>query len=306
MAEVINFRPTTLCPCGSRSMVAVCCFDERDQKLRKKIPSIEPPGPVTGYAHPSCYLRGTGDCSTKISGEHYFSASILEQISEIQGLNGGVRLAGMPWLKPGETQDLAIKNLTANILCKRHNEALSPLDQEAGRFFTILKRLLTDFSEGKAYRKPIFDLVSGTVLELWMLKVACGMYFSIASREGVKLSSTHSIDLAKIEDAFFRGRWDDHAGLYFSGRTGSVMKSDGPTQFIPLSNDITKQYCGTRIHLLGLEMEVIFDTSAASPGPWTAITRRPSEMTFVSPKRKHYVIISWPSGTSYPGLRFDC
>jgi ribosome biogenesis protein Tsr3 len=53
-------------------------------------------------------------------------------------------VSGLPWLKPDETKILPITQLAGNILCKRHNEALSPLDAMAGRFFTALKEMHDD------------------------------------------------------------------------------------------------------------------------------------------------------------------
>jgi hypothetical protein len=59
------------------------------------------------------------------------------------------------------------------ILCKRHNEALSPLDAEAGRFM----RAARDFHDGLSHGQPCDDvrLFAGEDLEKWMLKTLCGM-----------------------------------------------------------------------------------------------------------------------------------
>jgi hypothetical protein len=61
------------------------------------------------------------------------SRAILEQF-------GGsvIVVIGMPWLPAGQALETSIPNLTAKILCRRHNEALSPLDAEAGHFFSAL------------------------------------------------------------------------------------------------------------------------------------------------------------------------
>jgi len=113
-------------------------LDLSDRKLRKKFQSIEPPRPITDHSNPNCYLRATNDCSQDISREHYISANILEQLGD-----EGIEVAGVPWLKPGESKRLAVDNLTAKILCKRHNENLSPLDSEAGTFLRFLTEALT-------------------------------------------------------------------------------------------------------------------------------------------------------------------
>lgn len=143
-----RWNPTELCPCKSGWMVASCCGDESDESLRKRVPSLQPPGPITNFSHSNCYLRDTRDCSNRITREHVLSASILRQ------LGGVIVVSGMPWLAPGETMSLTVDNLAAKILCKRHNEALSPLDAEAGRFFSILEKLLIDFNQKRLLADP--------------------------------------------------------------------------------------------------------------------------------------------------------
>ena len=44
----------------------------------------------------------------------------------------------------GQMLDTSPSSLTAKILCKRHNEALSPLDAEAADFFGVLRQAVTD------------------------------------------------------------------------------------------------------------------------------------------------------------------
>ena len=107
-----------------------------------------------------CYAASLGGCDKKRSGEHYVSETLLRAIGD------QIRVQGLPWcLTPRE---LPVQALTANVLCSRHNSLLSPLDDEAGRFFETLYRLhsgeLGDFCK--------FD---GAKIEQWMLKVLCGI-----------------------------------------------------------------------------------------------------------------------------------
>ncbi|WP_334387427.1 hypothetical protein [Bradyrhizobium sp. AZCC 2262] len=201
--------------------------------------------------------------------------------------------------------DLAIDNLASKILCKRHNEALSPLDAEAGSFFRSLTEALADLERSSTSRKPNFHLASGTALEYWMLKVACGMYFSIAAKDKVRLSETHTIDLIKIRRAFFEGIWDDRGGLYFKGHIGSAMTTAWSVVVSPLSDDAAKIFSGVRIALLGLELELLFDTTNVNQGPWTGIIRRPTELIFEKGGREHHIILTWPAGTPENGIHLS-
>jgi hypothetical protein len=48
------------------------------------------------YSHSRCYAGHRGDCSTKLSAEHFLSRALLESI-EIS--SGGVYVRGSPWQK---------------------------------------------------------------------------------------------------------------------------------------------------------------------------------------------------------------
>jgi hypothetical protein len=157
MVRHIRLHRNELCPCRSGWLIVSCCLDPSDGKLRKKVKSIKPPGPATNYAHPNCYLRTTSDCSEEISREHYVSANILEQL----GSDEGIEVFGLPWFNPGKGKRLSVDNLTSKILCKRHNENLSPLDHEAGIFFRELTAALSILDRKSSSKKSNFRLVSG-------------------------------------------------------------------------------------------------------------------------------------------------
>ena len=134
--------------------------------LRPSPSNCKPPGPQTGFALPWCYARGLNDCSTDISGEHLFSEVTLNLVA---GQDGKVARTGYPWQEEGELQLLSPSTCKANVLCKRHNNALSPVDAAIGRF---LKAILNtpDFLQKHDLRVLI---LSGDDLERWILKTLC-------------------------------------------------------------------------------------------------------------------------------------
>lgn len=278
------------CPCGSGNTIAACHLDI-DGRLRKPLPSLRPPGQPTGFSHPRCYLRDTCDCSKQYSREHYISRSVLEQ------LGAPIRVSGTPWLRPGETLEIAVGSLTAKILCKRHNEALAPLDSEAGLFFSILSKALIDLNRKTLSRKPIFHLVSGDALELWMLKVACGLYFAVGSKDGVKLAEQYTIDLQKVRRAFFECEWEARAGLNFRGTTGSPITLAWNVAVSPVVMDHDLRFAGATVSLLGFTLELLFDTTNTTAGAWDGMVRRPSELLLKRKQRRHSIILTWPPGT---------
>jgi hypothetical protein len=241
-------------------------------------------------------LQDTHDCSQQLSREHYISEAVLLQIDKT------LRVSGMPWQQPGEALTTGVGSLTAKILCQRHNNALSPLDAEAGIFFSHLKDVLTELRRKTLSRRPTFRLASGEALELWMLKVACGFYFAVGAKEGVRLSTTHTIDMAKVQRAFFARGWDERAGLYLRGAPGTTFTAANRARFSPLSLDHEARFSGVMASLLGFDMELLFDTKGTNPRPWSGLVRRPSELVFKKANRLHSIILTWPPGTPLAGV----
>jgi hypothetical protein len=236
-------------------------------------------------------LRGTLNCSDQISGEHYISAAVLAQFGEV------IRVSGAHWLEEGESRETTIGNLKANILCRRHNEALSPLDAEAGLFFAAILNVLKGLQRKTLSRKPNFRLISGEMLELWMLKVACGLYFGIGSAERKRISDDHTIDLGKVERAFFLGKWDARGGLYMQAAPGDAIRVSGAVGIAPITDQKEKFMAGATMTMLGLKFDLLFDTRTVNPGPWTALAKAPTELVWRRKDRQYSIILTWPIGT---------
>lgn len=115
------------CPCESGSDATACC--QRSDGAWYKVPeNFQPDPPATGYSHPGCYLRDSHDCGSTLSDEHYVSATALKAIDAVLGVSG------LPWLKSGESKAISAERLVSRVLCTRHNNALSSLDAQGGRF----------------------------------------------------------------------------------------------------------------------------------------------------------------------------
>jgi hypothetical protein len=115
--KIVTLMPHLPCPCGSGRRLDECCLLRKDQ-LWKRPPLLLPPAPKTNHQQPGCYLGATGDCSADLSGEHYISRTILEQIEQ---MGDGIAIKGMRWLEADQSKAIGINALTAKILCSRHN-----------------------------------------------------------------------------------------------------------------------------------------------------------------------------------------
>lgn len=287
------------CPCGSGLSILDCQhLDPTDNRLRKIVPSLRPPPPKTGLVQMGCYLGITMDCSEKISAEHPVSKSVLQQLGE------KVRISGADWLKEGEYLETTAGNLTAKVLCKRHNESLSPLDSEAGIFFEALVAASTDLKRKTLSRKPIVHLVSGEALELWMLKLACGIYFGFGSSGRKRVNQYYEIALDKVEAAFFERQWDSRAGLYARAAVGESVKVQQNVRVAPILNEKERRFVGVIAILRGLQLELFFDTANLEGGLPSGLVRRPTELVWRRGDRQHLLILTWPIGTPNRSITF--
>ena len=174
---------------------------------------------------------------------------------------------------------------------------MSPLDFEAGIFFGSLSDALADLNRKTLSRKPILHLAGGEALELWMLKVACGHYFGIGAKDGVRLNQKYEIDLAKIEKALFEREWDHRGGLYFKGGVGDRLTIANRISVSALLDEQRKQMAGVRTALLGLELDLLFETANTNPGEWAGLVRHPTELVWRRGHRQHSIILTWLIGT---------
>jgi hypothetical protein len=123
----------------------------------------KPTGKRTGYSHSKCYASALEDCSKEITREHYISKKLLDRLGDFEA-------HGLAWLK-GNKMSLPETAFRSHILCKRHNVALSPLDDNITQLYDLMRRWQD--------RKVVGDLVlDGEDLERWAIKVMFGLLAS--------------------------------------------------------------------------------------------------------------------------------
>lgn len=292
--KTLYLDPSAPCPCESGKRLRYCCLLPNGS-LRKETPRLQPPAPRTGRGQVGCYLARTMDCSLDLSAEHYLSRSVLEAIG-----SPAIAINGVPWLAPGEQKVVGIENLTAKILCIRHNSALSPLDQVAGQFFKRLRVIHADLQRRSLSFKRSLVIISGEALELWMLKLACGLFYSKnAAIGGTRLIDDHEIDERLVEEAFLRDRWQRGCGLYMKAPQGHRIPLMDAVSMAPLTAAGTHRVVGASIVMTGLEFELLFDPIGVNPETFSAErwAHRPSELRFEIERRAHSIALTWAPGT---------
>jgi hypothetical protein len=156
-------------------------------------------------------MASTNDCSTKISREHWLSASILEQL-------GTISVYGLPGSRTS-FKTLGIKALASNILCVRHNSCLSDLDNRAGHAFANLTSATEHLvNTQQARRTERTFIVDGFAIELWTLKALLGGHASgVLAADGKPTRTTLLLDMDRTVATLTSGTITQPAGFYSKG-----------------------------------------------------------------------------------------
>jgi len=199
-APVIEFPDDGPCPCASGKTVADC----RCKNRRFVPPPVDttPPGIITGIRVPKCYAQVTSDCRPPLSRDHAIANAIWEDFQ---------RTLITRILSDGSTRCVPPSAAGRKVLCRRHNSALSPLDDVGRRFVRALLYQIQHRSENSPHHTHI--LFNGFDIERWMLKVLCTM------AHGERESRVHASTTWRVPRSWskvlFEGRpFPRGAGLY--------------------------------------------------------------------------------------------
>lgn len=199
-----------VCACGSKNHSNICCVSDGRHVFTKHAPLLSGQE-KTGYSHPKCYLRPLGDCSKKISREHYIPLSIIRLLSGAEYGAKGVSLSRT--MMKGHKNEVFIgyNDLVAKVLCTRHNNSLSALDSTLLNLFSQLASFqgYAINIEGKGLlpiAKPRrLSFLSGYDLERGMAKILGGLLAIRFFGDDITLTPRFSEALSEqiLEPMFF-------------------------------------------------------------------------------------------------------
>jgi hypothetical protein len=251
--QLTPWKPESLCPCKSGKRYGGCCSSLSGLPLLKS-ESIVPSGEVTGYAHPNCYMKGTCNCSEKISREHFISKSVLTQCSS--GDETKVKVRGIFWQEAGRQQDIAVNALASNILCARHNNSLSPLDTVAGTFFSAVRKA-GNFTRRRDVQKDLLFLLNGNSFERWGVKTALGVYHSKHVRAGGKcIADNFHLDDQPAVNCLEGGMLSSPLGMYVMAKENNL---EHDFAIAPLTHKLSHRYLGVEIQMRFVHLMFVID-----------------------------------------------
>lgn len=180
----------------------------------------------------NCWAQSLGDCGEESSKEHIVSAALWE--------GSEIHVEGFKWCKT-EAKTVSIASLTSKILCKHHNNALSPLDAAAAQAFATLRRataLANERGQATKRRWPVLrlEIEEPWLLERWFLKTALNICVVNPGGERWRSTGGRLDDVPEdlVRMAFGRSRIEKPRGLYTVAMLGEQVPFRDAVEFAPL------------------------------------------------------------------------
>jgi len=261
---------------------------QRDGSLRQERGIVvaqadpRPPKPTTGIAVSGCYAAPLADCAGDLEGEHFVSHRMLKMLA---GESGVLNVKGIAPQNPDLERRVAVKRLTANVLCARHNRAMKPIDTAGNNFFETVATLGNVLEDAPPGAERIVAL-NGHDLERWCLKTLCGFL----ARAGKPVPDLW------VRILFGHGSLLQPRGLYIYAAVGDVLSGDA----IGITEVRVKGGESVGLFAQLLNHELVFSMAPASPvgveehvGKWRVY--RPESFTFKNPANGSTLVLwlSW-------------
>ncbi len=125
-------------------------------------------------------------------------------------------MTGLTWFKKGLFTKAPKSLLVSKILCERHNNSMSPLDNEIGKLNSTFERFDKELRSGTASDEIV--ILSGEDIQNWMLKCVCGF----ASANQIPHRTKKPIPQGWIDILFEKKVWPERWGLYLVNPAGTV------------------------------------------------------------------------------------
>lgn len=172
-----------------------------------------------------CWAAPCGGCGDGPSREHLLSSCLFP--------DGVVRVKGFDWCKD-ETKTVGVNGLGRQILCKKHNSALSDTDAEAKKSVGLFQQSVQAGSGLVANNR-----VDGHILERWLLKTAINTAYGGKWHIGVGMhGSIPGLPPPYLIDvAFGKLPFSHKMGAYFLFPKKEKLHDPGAILSFPLAKD---------------------------------------------------------------------
>jgi hypothetical protein len=281
--------PEDECPCGSTLAFGSCCLQPDGRAYVKLVP-LQPAGPKTGFAHPRCYLSSSANCTKEISREHYITRALIAR--------PGLNVRGMPW-QSEPVVSLSPDALTAKVLCRRHNAALSPLDEHALRIYEELGKARSHATKRSLSRRNYAGIVSGEAFELWALKTMAGLYASgMDLRLGGYRFRNYAPQLEKVAEALINPKAQSMVRFEVPTRLDAHEETLGRAAVTTLFevDDDADEMTAFVVRMHGLAFKFHLQPSGTTTHREHLL--RPHILDLIGPRRTGRLYFGWPNAAA--------
>ncbi len=188
-------------------------------------------------SQPFCWAESLGDCSVEMDKEHLISSgSITDEL---------VRVCGASWCH-GRTSIVPKGHFKSSILCRKHNNQLSGVDQVGASGLHLLEAALLGPPDDSNFEsddpsndsnKSLWNpskVTDGNILERWLLKHT----INLEVMEDFSIRPPKDI----VELVFGRRMFGAGAGLYFLHAVGDTVKPQrGRLEYVRQTTSVNGQ-----------------------------------------------------------------
>lgn len=257
------------------------------------------------YSNPACYASSRGDCSRKLSGEHFVSESVLRLTG-----SKAVTTTAYPWNRNGDPATIGISSFTAKVLCTRHNSALSKSDTAARDFAALMTYLGLQLLVNEQMDEESEECeVSGDELQRWVLKTLITHVETSVLRADDLIVRRRDEDRA-VEVLFGNAAWPRRWGLYVSPSLSSPLTPKhlksaygGCQPYV--HND--GYLLGGTVWLGGIALCLaLFSPASNDGGPFDGASYKPGAIRFVIGQTVKEIRLSWAGGGIHDVINYTC
>jgi hypothetical protein len=193
-----------------------------------------------------CYAACLGNCSTKLSKEHYLPKGIWK--------NPIITFDGFDWTGDSP-KNLPVKNVAQKILCTKHNSEHSPLDEAAKRLFNTAEHFhINQHKRSSMSRSSIWKPDSaefdGHTLERLLAKIAVGV-MQERSTQRWHITNSPAIEVPKsiVETIYGLREFTPPMGMYLVNAVGDKLFNQDHVSIQTMFHPETNGYIGSIISL---------------------------------------------------------
>lgn len=142
-----------------------------------------------------------------------------------------------------EQVEIGLSSIVSKILCKRHNELLSPLDEAGAASFSTLREITRLENKREHLKRRMWNVIrykiNGSMLERWFIKTAINIVCAQNQEVTWRESKTPRLEppSAVVEAVFGNRKIPPDMGLFCAANAGQEVVLSSHITFAPLLLD---------------------------------------------------------------------